>query len=406
MAPVIYLHIGAMKTGTTFLQRLMRRHRVDLDGVGVLFPGRTWREQSYGVREILDRTLDDPVLTRRCRGAWARVSEEMLAYDGRSAVLSMEFLSQATPDQVQRVVDTFAARGAEVHVVLTVRDTTRMLPAHWQTLCRTGGRVSWPDFLHSARTLAAWRPASGKGAESFAKAQDVPATLQRWCQVVSPEKVHVVTVPPSSTDPLLLWKRFASVIGVDPTVCWRVPGRSNPSLGHPSAELMRLINVELGPVRISDSSPVLKHYLAKEVLARRADHEHPIGLDRAGLRFAARWNRRTVRAIEARQVHLVGDLTDLPTRVTPEARAGRVRRLRNPTTAELLAAAVTAHDGLRQWLEDRGGPPVPSGKASDLVARWRAQQADPVQAAVVELAGLARSAMALGPPPRVASPTH
>lgn len=398
--PVIYLHIGAMKTGTTFLQSLMRRHRVDLDRAGVLFPGRTWREQSYGVRDILDRTFDDPVLVRRSRGAWARVTDEMLAYEGRSAVLSMEFLSQATMPQAERVVETFVARGAEVHVVLTVRDTTRMVPAHWQTLCRTGSQISWPDFVRGAATLSSrWRRPGGDGARSFAKSHDVPTIVERWCRAVSPDHVHVVTVPRSTTDPLLLWKRFAGVIGVQPSVCWRVPDHSNPSLGYPSAELMRRIYAELGPVRMSESGPLLKHYLAKEVLAPRAREEAPICLDRAGLRFAARWNRRTVAAIEERQVQVAGDLADLPTAIAPDARDRSVRRLRDPSDAELFGAAAAAYGGLQRWLEERAGggaAEVPSAGAGELVARWRVQP-DPVTAAARELAGLTRSAMALRP---------
>lgn len=404
--PVVYLHIGAMKTGTTFLQGLMRRHKNDLDGEGVLFPGRTWRDQAYGVREVLDRTLNDPVLIRQCRGAWARVTDEMLEYDGHSAVLSMEFLSQATEEQVQRVVGSFADRGAEVHAILTVRDTTRLLPAQWQTQCRNGARISWPDFMHDVLALATpWRRASGTGARTFAKAQDVPTMLQRWCRAVPSERVHVITVPGSNADPMLLWKRFASVVGVDPSVCWSVPDRSNPSLGHASADLMRRINAEIGRVPFSESTPVLKRYLANEVLAPRAPQERPVKLDRAGVRFAARWNRRIVRAVEGRQVQIVGDLGDLPTHVSREVRASSARRLTNPTDDELLDAAGTAFDGLQRWISQRsaGDDGPESADREGGSHRWR-NESDPVAAATRELAELARAAMRHKPVPQIESP--
>ena len=37
--PVVFLHIGAMKTGTTFLQQLMSANKEDLLKAGFLFPG-------------------------------------------------------------------------------------------------------------------------------------------------------------------------------------------------------------------------------------------------------------------------------------------------------------------------------------------------------------------------------
>ena len=38
--PVVFLHIGAMKTGTTFLQNLMHENKANLAEAGYLLPGK------------------------------------------------------------------------------------------------------------------------------------------------------------------------------------------------------------------------------------------------------------------------------------------------------------------------------------------------------------------------------
>ena len=56
--PRVYLHIGAMKTGTTLLQRLMVANLQSLADAGYLFPGDTWADQSR-VRDMMFNAADD-----------------------------------------------------------------------------------------------------------------------------------------------------------------------------------------------------------------------------------------------------------------------------------------------------------------------------------------------------------
>jgi hypothetical protein len=58
--PVIYLHVGAMKTGTSYLQQLMFDNKDALLGQGVLFPGEHPRSaQVIAVRDVLGLRTDD-----------------------------------------------------------------------------------------------------------------------------------------------------------------------------------------------------------------------------------------------------------------------------------------------------------------------------------------------------------
>lgn len=401
--PVVFVHIGAMKTGTTYLQQLMAANQEALADAGFCFPGEDWGDQVRAAHDALGHHRDR-AMRARAAGAWDRLATQMLAYDGVASVFSVEFLSFAGRRGVQRVVSRLA--GAEVHVVLTVRDTAGVLPGLWQTHCANGGTVSWPAFADSVRRAAAAPPVApllGQGARLFRRALDVPRMLEHWGAVVPPERLHVVTVPPAGSPRDLLWERFAGVIGVDPAVASAPARTHNPSLGYASADLMRRINAELGRLPRADYNPTLKHHLAEKVLAARASDEARARLDASGTDLALRWNRRIRAALEASGAHVVGDLADLPTSTTDLATSERRAPGPEPDTADLLDAATTALLGLQRLVDRRTrrlhGDTPPHREATDhastvRAAAWRAAP-DPVASAVSDLANECRAAIGL-----------
>src|SRR3954452_17549041 len=102
-APV-FLHVGPMKTGPTFLQELMVANKDRLAAAGYLFPGDTWARQVRGTRDVLGLRQWDPRFRATTRGAWERLVAEILAHNGTASVVSMEFLSFARRRGAARVV--------------------------------------------------------------------------------------------------------------------------------------------------------------------------------------------------------------------------------------------------------------------------------------------------------------
>ncbi|MDQ3616234.1 MAG: hypothetical protein M3393_06370 [Actinomycetota bacterium] len=404
--PVIFLHVGAMKTGTTFLQHLMHANQESLLAAGFLVPGdRT--EQGRATRDILGTAHKSPEMLAVCEGVWGELVSRMFAHQGRASIFSMEFLSFADRDQAARVVESL--EGAEVHIILTVRDATGAIPSQWQTHSRNGGTASWPKFAKGVkRGVRGSGPARGQGARTFLRAQGIPRMLDAWGNAVPPEHLHVITVPPSGSDPLVLWRRFAGVVGVDPAVCSIDTPRNNPSLGHPSAELIRRINRKLGKLPPVQYEPTLKAELGTRILAERARLEKGAQLNLSTRRFAARWNRRVRRAIRASGAHVVGGLRELPVKLPPDAAQTFPKKLINPEDTDILAAATTARDGLvhliqsrAAYLETLGVTVSPSAAEITVTDNLPTQQShwdsstDAVQAAVDELASLAGLAIAL-----------
>src|SRR5690242_1644293 len=137
--PRVYLHIGAMKTGTTYLQRLLEASKGDLAAQGVLFPGRTWNDQHLGVREVLFDS-DDPEVQAKTRGKWDALVREVHEHRGPASVVSMEYLSYVETERARTVLDSFG--GLDVHVILGIRDAERGLPAQWHTAVTNGSRLT------------------------------------------------------------------------------------------------------------------------------------------------------------------------------------------------------------------------------------------------------------------------
>src|SRR4051794_23888950 len=124
MVDVVYLHVGAPKTGTTYLQDRLYANRARLAENGISYP--------VGVHVDMFRAAAD-LTNRRWAGLDTSGEWDRLVTRGRrspaTAVVSHEILSGATRHQVARVMADFA--DAEVHVVYSARDIGRQLPAEW-----------------------------------------------------------------------------------------------------------------------------------------------------------------------------------------------------------------------------------------------------------------------------------
>lgn len=341
--PVAFLHIGAMKTGTTYLQTLLQGNRKRLREHGFLLPGKQG-DFTRGARDVLGITGNDEALRERVEGIWQALTDEMRTWDGDASLYSMEFLSFANTRKAKRILRSL--HGVDVHVVLTVRDSLGAVPAQWQSYSRNRGSVSWPDFAIEVR-----EGTDGPALRTFRRAQDVIRMLDVWTPLVPKDRFHVVTVPPSPAPRELLWERFAGVVGVEPAVVRTDKVRSNPSLGYASSDLLRRVNPALAGVRLSAYQKVVR-YAGREVLAPRREAEPKHRLDEATAAFASAWNGDVREHLVRGGVHVVGDLEDLPTVADP-ARLDAGDRPVGVDPVLVTEAADAARAGLRAWAEAR-----------------------------------------------------
>ncbi len=338
-APTVFLHIGTMKTGTSFLQHVLQRNAAVLAGEGVLYPltdSGAWAMQVRATRDVLG------IGGRPSDGGWAALLERIQTWTGRAAVVSMEFYSLANDATVRQVAERLAP--SPVQVIVTARDLARIMPSAWQSMIKQGHQWSFPDFV--AEVTGSGGP-EHDAHRRFWLHHDLPGIVGRWADAVGAQNVHLVTVPPSGAPPTVLWERFSSVIGVTPNrYDISQDRRSNFSLSYSDTEFMRQVNEALQPHldRVAFKRWATR-YFANRVLrasagARTAD-DRPV-LSAETQRWAVQRSHEMVDAIEAIGVRVVGDLADLiPVPAdAPDSEEAVEPQRRYPDRAVLIVSAL------------------------------------------------------------------
>lgn len=323
MAQRVVLHVGLMKSGTSYLQQRLFANRALLAERGVLVPGRTQRDQVLAVQDVLERQAAAP----QAQGRWAALLRELGSHDG-DAVISAEYLGPITPARVASVV---GALDAPVEVVITVRDLGRVVPAMWQERLKNGHTIGWREYVDG---LSGDAPS----ARSFWRQQGAPRIVRNWAEAVGTDRVTVVTLPVPGAAPSLLWSRFCEAAAIPGDGCAEVEP-ANASLDVASAVVLRAVNLAVAERGPTDAGYqlLLKFRLAKRAMAGRSGgraigFEPPPWLDQ---RAAA-----IVDKLLASGVRIVGDVGEL----TPLVVAGE-----DPDQVgadEVLAAAADALVGI------------------------------------------------------------
>ncbi len=263
----VYVHIGPPKSGTTFLQNVLFANKDTLAAVGVALPAKDWPAHRRAVAQLVRRDADVPARPADDlppHDAWDRLVREVQGSGAHTAVLSAEQLSGVGASAIRALVRSFAP--AEVHVVYTARDLAAAVPAGWQTRLRNRRAPTWREFCDAVREPGGSSSLGG----TFWQHQDPARVLPRWLQHVPRERVHVVTVPRSGSDPGLLWGRFCAVVGLDPAQFSLDVPRSNSSLGGVEAEVLRRLTARVADrLSVPVYTDLVKIFIAREVLERR-----------------------------------------------------------------------------------------------------------------------------------------
>lgn len=303
--PVVFLHVGAAKSGTTYLQNVLWHNRERLRAEGVLYPGQddaAHVRAAFDLRETFFRGGADPHL----RDAWPALVAEARAWRGR-VIISQELFAPALRVHVRRALDDLAF--ADVHVIFTVRDLARQIPAHWQEDVKNRFTTSFADFMAALRRPD-WR--DSRPARLFWGLQDPVDVLGRWAEHLPPGNVHLVTLPRPGAPRDLLWRRFCEAAGIGPATCDLSATFANRSLGLPETQLLLRLNEALDG-ETADwhfHNDEVKHFLAQEVLNRR--HGTPrIGLPAEDHAWTAGRASQMTEELRARGYHVVGDLDEL-----------------------------------------------------------------------------------------------
>ena len=311
--PRVYLHVGTMKSGTTYLQRRLKANSKDLARDGLLVPAATGASVVAAVREVLE--IVAPRGPESVAGRWDELRGLLASWDGRAGVVSMEFLSLASEAQAQRICSDL--QPSPVEVLITTRDLGRVIPSSWQESTQNGAIWPYDRFVESIVAEDDERPGS-----KFWRQQNIGPIIEAWKSVVGPDHVHVITVPPSGADADQLWNRYCSAFGLNgadyPDVIDE--SRANHALGYASAEFMRRFNEELRGTQVTKAQYLeyAKRMVAKRSLNQRKQEAKVVLPARYG-EWAVERSERMVAEVEASGVHVIGDLRELVPVIDPDA---------------------------------------------------------------------------------------
>lgn len=373
MARRIHLHIGTMKSGTTYLQQLCTEHRERLLESGVLWP---ISARYQAVRDLFGWPWEgDPSPSE-----WRALTKEMRQHPG-DVILSNELISLLSDRRLERLVKALPAE--ELYVVITARDLGRGLPSQWQTSVKNGNRQGWEEFalwvcrdvpLDDAEQSDGQDPGGREGPasvhERFWRKHDVASLIHRSQRFVPAQRITLVTVPPQGGDPALLVERFGAAVGVDLATLEPAEYEGNPSLGAHSAELMRRLNQTLSSDQLAERLYGLRIGLGRRSLAPRAGSEPAYGLSQEQLDWLTARVARMIDEIESTGVVVQGDVQDLrpsSTSVVPGVDPGVT------SETDLLAAAADGLLGMAKVLGDLKGELDEAVAAADAASSERDQ---------------------------------
>jgi hypothetical protein len=304
MSRVVYLHIGAPKTGTTYLQDRLALNSKALAKHDVHYPRRSPLVSPglFHFRAALDLLDQDwGGEPGHGEGNWDALVRRINRRSG-TVIVSHEILAPARPDHVSRVMADLA--DSEVHVVYSARDLGRALPAAWQESIKQGRQWPFRKFLRRCHDGKSW----------FRRAFDIPTVLGTWGADLAPDRLHVVTVPqkrPPAGEENLLWLRFCEAFGIDPAWAPEDSDRTNPSLGVAETQLIRQLNRRLGRQtrREAQYDGLIREMLAENELVNSTSP--PVRLPPDAYDWVEKSAERSIDYLRQSGVNVIGDLDDL-----------------------------------------------------------------------------------------------
>jgi hypothetical protein len=295
------LHIGPHKTGTTMIQDALHLARQRLATQGVVYPG-TGRQP---LRAMLAVT-GQPTLLGEAEpdmADWDLLVREVAGAHDQRVVLSSEFLAQASNATARRVVRDLG--GPRVHVVVTLRPLTKILPSQWQQYLQNGYHFHYLEWLEGILKDPPDTPTPG-----FWIRHRHDQLVERWMKAA--ENLTVVVV--DDGDRMMLLRTFESMLGLPRG--FLVPGANaaNRSLTLAEAEVVRLLNEEFKRRKWPD-----RHYprfvrngAVQQMKTRRPEPDEPrIATPVWALKRATEIGAEMAANIAALGVPVIGDLSSL-----------------------------------------------------------------------------------------------
>ncbi len=359
MSKRVYLHVGAPKTGTTYLQDRLALNAGSLRRHGYRYPTGAHGDMFLAALDLLDRPWGG--MRPQAQGEWEALVRRTRRARG-TVVLSHEILAGAKPAEAARALADLSF--AEVHVVYSARDVARQVAAEWQEQLKHQRKVTFRTFLRQIRETD-----QRKTTRWFWRVQGLPGVLERWGNGLPPAQVHLVTVPQPGAPPGELWRRFCTAVGIDPAWAPHDSERRNPSIGAAESTLLRRLNARLKDAGLPSDQyrALVRQLVVHETLAARPGMV-PVTLPPEAHEWADEVAQSWIEWAKVSGVDVVGDLEELrPVRPAPDA---EWRDPDKPRPRDVASAGLDALVALALEAASRPDPDDTLGARAAKLARY------------------------------------
>jgi hypothetical protein len=328
----VLLHVGPFKTGTSAIQGALFRARPQLEQYGVLHAGVGTQPMQavLALRGVPPLVGDSPPQIEQ----WHALVEQVTDAADRRVVVSSEFFGDVDEDVARRAVRELG--GSRVHVVVTLRPLTRIMPSQWQQYVRNQATFSYGDWLDGMLR----KPPYDKPTPSFWRRHHHDVVVQLWASVVGASNVTVVV--PDETDRADLLRVFERLLGLPTGLLVADPSAENRSLTLGEVELVRQVNIEFRRRGWPDQlyKRLVRHGLIPAMQTGRvpAAGEPRITTPQWALDRAAEIGAAAAERVASTGVRVLGDLSSLGAHVVAGAGDG--------TPADSVLAVAAAREAV------------------------------------------------------------
>jgi hypothetical protein len=232
----LILHVGFHKSGTSALQESFAKQREELQAVGVLYPS-IGRKAHHRIAWAL---------TQRAWG-WKKRGGETTPYkhfakmaslinssNSPKIVLSSEFFSELTSEQIQKLAS--GIRGREVKILFTLRPLAKLLGSSYQQYLKYGTKADYVEWLHSVLD----EPGVSKINPTFWQRHMHGEVISKWSDVFGKDNVSVLIV--DEQRPEFLYESLNDYFGLPAGFLKPQATGSNRSLSSEEVSLLLELN--------------------------------------------------------------------------------------------------------------------------------------------------------------------
>lgn len=211
MVKKVFIHSGFHKTGTTGIQTIFKISRQKFNEEGIFYPyarGAGHHRAAWALHERIWGWKDRG-------GKKTPISEwnHLVTQTKRarkSALISSEFFSELTLDEISKVCETFSKAGTTI--IFTWRPLHKLLASSYQQYLKYGIKADYENWL-----LGIFKEHEFKNhTPSFWERHRHGEVIAKWVEVFGVDSVKVIVA--DEKNPNFLYDSFGNILGIDPSL--------------------------------------------------------------------------------------------------------------------------------------------------------------------------------------------